>query len=1010
TLAEVVRRHEALRTVFPAVPRGMPLQVVQPALPPALPRVDLQALPAGRCRAEAERLMAAEARRPFDLAAGPLLRLTLLRTAGDEHLALVTLHHIVADGWSMGVLIRELTALYIANVGHTAGEPAPLPELPIQYGDFAVWQRRQLAGPALAGLLDWWRERLAGAPAVLELPADRPRPRTQSFRGAHQSLVLPAALGAAVKALGQRSGTTLFMTLLAAFQTLLSRYTGQADVPVGTPIAGRTQREVEGLIGFFVNTLVLRGDLAGRPSFAALLGRVREMTLGAYGHQELPFERLVEELRPERHLDHAPLFQVLFVVQNAPPGVLHLPGVEVEPLAVESGVAKFDLTLAFREGEDGALLGTVEHSRDLFDRSTALRFGAHFAALLAAAVADPSRPAAELPLLAAPELHQLLHEWNDTPAEFAEEGLVPALLAARAARHPDALALALNAERLSYGELTARSRRLAGHLRGLGVGPESRVGIAVERSFAMVAALLAIWEAGGAYLPLDPSLPAERQAFILADAGVSVLLTQARVEELWETEPPLAATAGPLPPAALLPGHPAYVIYTSGSTGKPKGVVVTHGALGSRLRFAQEVELREGDSFVHKTTISFDASIVEVFGPLLVGGTTVLARPGGERDPGYLVGLLRDWEIPQATFTMAMLAALLQAHSLAGCSSLRTVLSGGEAMPADLPALFHSRSRADLYNRYGPTEATISVTSWRCLPGDYGRAQPIGRPIARTRIYLLDPELQPVPLGVTGELCIAGPCLARGYLDRPGLTAEKFVPHPLAAGAEDAGARVYRSGDLARLRADGAIEFVGRIDGQVKIRGFRVELGEIEAALKEHPAVAGAAVVDREEPGTASRRLFAYLVLRPGGVGAPEVREFLKGKVPGYMVPSAFTVLPALPLSPTGKLDRKALPEPAVATADIDAAPREAPRGPLEELLAGIWSDLLGAGQVGRDDSFFDLGGHSLLATQVISRLREALGVELPLRLLFEAPTLAACAAAIEATVPAAGWSPPPPL
>ncbi len=1017
-VAEVVRRHEALRTVFAmsamsAGGAGTPVQVVLPASPPEMPLVDLTGIPrAGGREAEAERLLAAEGRRPFDLAAGPLLRLTLLRLAADEHLALVTLHHIVADGWSLGVLTAELTALYAA---FARGEASPLPELPIQYGDFAVWQRRQLSGPALAGLLAWWRERLAGAPAVLELPTDRPRPLAQSFRGGHQPFLLPASLGAAVQGLGQRSGTTLFMTLLAAFQALLSRYTGQEDVPVGSPIAGRTHGELEGLIGFFVNTLVLRGDLSGRPAFAELLGRVRETTLGAYGHQDLPFERLVEELRPERHLDHAPLFQVLFVVQNAPPGALHLPGVEVEPVIVESGVAKFDLTLTFREEPDGALRGIVEYSRDLFDRTSAIRLGEHFATLLAAAVADPSRRVTELPFLAMAERHQMLAEWNDTPAELAAEGLVPALLAVRAARHPDALALAFSGERLSYGELAARTRRLAGHLRALGVGPESRVGIAVERSFAMVASLLAIWEAGGAYLPVDPSLPVERQAFILADAGVSVLLTQSDraaalpdfggdsgagrkviVEDLWEVEPP--RETGVVHPAALLPGHPAYVIYTSGSTGKPKGVVVTHGALGSRLRFAREVELHEGDSFVHKTTISFDASILEVFGPLLVGGTTVLARPGGEREPGYLVSLLRDWEIPQATFTMAMLAALLKEHSLADCGNLRTVLSGGEAMPVDLPARFHAQSKADLYNRYGPTEATISVTSWRCRPGDYGRAQPIGRPIARTRIYLLDPELQPVPIGVAGELCIAGPCLARGYLDRAHLTAEKFVPHPLAGFEDEPGARIYRSGDLARFRADGAIEFVGRIDGQVKIRGFRVELGEIEAALKEHPAVAAAAVVDREDPGTGSRRLLAYLVLGPGeslgmlGTGVA-IQEFLKARVPGYMVPAAFTVLPALPLSPTGKLDRKALPEPAVPA---EKPAREAPRGPVEELLAGIWADLLGVSPPGREDSFFDLGGHSLLATQVVSRVREALQVEVPLRRLFEAPTLAGFAQAIE--------------
>jgi amino acid adenylation domain-containing protein len=1028
-LAEVERRHEALRTVFAAPPGGAPVQVIRPpareGLPgrPLLPLVDLALLPAGRRQAEADRLRSAEARRPFDLAAGPLLRAALLRLSGEEHAALVTLHHIVADGWSMAILLGELTALYTA---FTRGEALqlseqPLAALPLQYADFALWQRRQLTGSRLAELVGWWRGALAGAPSLLALPTDRPRPRHQSLRGGHLQLALPADLGPALRRLGQRVGTTLFMSLLAAFQALLARYTGQEDIPVGSPIAGRTRREVEGLIGFFVNTLVLRGDLSGRPTFAALLGRVREATLGAYAHQDLPFERLVEELRPERHLDHAPLFQVLFALQNAPLGRLHLPGVEVEPLVASSGSAKFDLTFAFHEGPDSTLRATIEYSLDLFDRSTAVRLGNHFRQLLVAAVAAPERSYRELPLLTEPEAHQALHEWNDAPAEIpgipespetpeiAE--LVPTTIAVRVARHPDAVALGFEGERMSYGELAARTGRLAGHLRALGVGPESLVGIAVERSFAMVAALLAIWEAGGAYLPLDPGLPIARQAFILADAGTSILLTQAAlaaalpafggrkvaVEELWDAAP--VPAPGLLP--ALLPDHPAYVIYTSGSTGKPKGVVVSHRALGSRLRFAREAELHEGDSFVQKTTISFDASIVEVFGPLLVGGTTVLARPGGERDPGYLVSLLRAWEIPQATFTMAMLAALLQEHSLESCRSLRTVLSGGEAMPPDLPALFYSRSGAELYNRYGPTEATISVTSWHCRPetaGEAGRSVPIGRPIARTRIYLLDDELRPVPMGVVGELTIAGACLARGYLNRPGATAEKFVPHPFG------GDRMYRTGDLARFRTDGAIEFVGRIDGQVKIRGFRVELGEIEAALQEHPAVESVAVVDRRD------RLLAYLVLRPGAdakEAIAEIRDLLKRQLPAYMMPAAFTVVPALPLSPTGKVDRKALPDPEEF---VDREAWEAPEGPLEELVAGIWAGLLGGRPVGREDNFFDLGGHSLLATQVVSRVRDILGIELPLRYLFEAPTPRAFAAAIAALrhgdEPAATWEP----
>jgi amino acid adenylation domain-containing protein len=1019
-LAAITGRHEALRTVFRAGPRGTPVQVVRPPSPPALPFVDLAALPASRRAAESLRLRIAEARRPFDLAAGPLLRAALLRVGADEHIALVTLHHAVADGWSMGVLVRELTALYTAFADR---RPAPLPELPIQYADFAVWQRGALAGEALDRLLGYWRERLAGAPEVLALPTDRPRPRRQSFRGAHLPLALPAPLSAAVEALGRRAGTTPFMTLLAAWEALLARVTGQEDLAVGSPIAGRTRRELEGLIGFFVNTLVLRLDLSGKPSFAELLVRVREVTLGAYEHQDLPFERLVAELKPERHLDHAPLFQVLSVLQNAPLGTLHLPGVDVAPLPVESGIAKFDLTLAFHPAPDGAFRGGIEHRRDLFDASTAARLGAWYATLLAAAVADPARRLSELPLATPSELHQMLREWNDSTAEYPAAGLVPERIAARAARHPEALALALEGEWMTYGELWARVARTAAHLRRLGVAPEVLVGIAVERSFAMVVALLAIWEAGGAYLPLDPSLPAERLAFLLADAGAAVLLTQAglaprlpafagrtvMVEELAATPPPQET----LSRAPLLPDHPAYVIYTSGSTGKPKGVVVSHRALANRMDYAERFELSAGARFVHKTTISFDASITELFGPLLVGGTTILARPGGERDPGYLVALLRDGEVPQASFTVAMLATLLKGQSLASCHNLRTMLTGGEAMPPGLPALFRAHSAADLYNRYGPTETTISVTSWRCRPGREPaeeRVQPIGRPIANARLHLLDAALEPVPIGVTGELCVAGDGLARGYLARPALTAETFVPHPFPDPADRAGERLYRTGDLVRCRADGAIEFVGRIDGQVKIRGYRVELGEIEAALVAHPAVARAAVVDRPEPGTGSRRLLAYLVLSPGH--APEIeaiREHLRATLPAYMLPAALTVLPELPLSPTGKVDRKALPEPAELP---EAAEREGPRGPVEELLAGIWSDLLGLRQVEREDSFFDLGGHSLLATQVVSRVRAAFRVELPLRALFEAPTLAGLAREIAALAGASGGDLPavPPL
>ncbi|MEA2694508.1 MAG: hypothetical protein QOJ16_3895, partial [Acidobacteriota bacterium] len=910
-------------------------------------------------------------------------------------------HHIVCDGWSMGVLVREIAALYATAL---AGRPSPLPDLPWQYADFALWQRQLLAGPEVERQLAWWRERLAGAPEALALPTDRPRPVVQSFRGGREAVILPAALAAAVERRSQEAGATPFMTLLAAFQALLSRWSGQEDVTVGSPIAGRRRPEVEGLIGFFVNTLALRLDLSGRPAFRDLLSRVRELAVAAYEHQDLPFERLVEALRPERQLARSPLFQVMFALQNAPAAPLSLPGLDLAVVPVELGVARFDLTFALREGE-GRLAGGIEYNRDLFDPPTVARLARHFETLLAAALADPGRAIAELPLLTEEERHQALHEWNDLAEDYPRAGFVHERIAARAAAEPEATALWLDGRRMSYGELRRRSARIGRHLRDLGVGPDQPVGIAVERSFAMVAALLGIWEAGGAYVPLDPALPAERLAFMMADAGVRVVLTQAAlaalpelgirqlpIEDLWESEP----EPSPPPAAPTLPEQAAYVIYTSGSTGQPKGVLVSHRALANRLLFAAHLDLGEGVGFLHKTSINFDASLTEIFAPLLMGGPVILARPGGEREPAYLAGLLREHRLPTASFTVAMLAALLaEGSALAACDDLRVVLAGGEAMPLDLPARLHAQSPAVLRNRYGPTETTISVTSWRCDDQERGRSVPIGRPIAGAAIYLLDRDLQPVPAGISGELYVGGPGLARGYLARPELTAEKFTPHPFGA---ERGERLYRTGDLARFRPDGAIEFVGRTDSQVKIRGFRVELGEIEAALARHPALTEVAVVDRADPGSGSQRLVAYYVPRPAGeptVG--ELQAFLAGLLPGYMVPAAFVRLEAIPVTPTGKTDRKALPEPAPDRSGQTEDAWEAPRTPVEELLAGIWAELLDVSRVGRGESFFELGGHSLLATRLVSRLREALGVELPLKAVFETPTLAGMADLVEA-------------
>ncbi len=1019
TLAGLTARHETLRTTFARrdLQTGQPVQVIAPpgTVEPDLPLVDLQALDEVRRDREVRRRAREEAERPFDLAAGPLLRAVLVRLAAEEHVVLFTLHHIIADGWSMGVLVREVAALYRAAL---LGSPADLPPLAVQFRDFAVWQRQWLTGDVLAAQLAWWRERLAGAPALLDLPADRPRPSVQRFRGDRRPLHLPGGLALGVRTLGRQAGATPFMTLLAAFQLLLSRLSGQKDVTVGSPIAGRGRSEVEGLIGFFVNTLALRldrsgGSAAAGPAFVDILSEVRETTLDAYAHQDLPFERLVEELQPGRDLAYAPLFQVMFVLQNAPLSTLRLPGLDIAPFEVEVGIAKFDLTLSFAESAAG-LSGGLAYNRDLFDPTTAERLAGHFRHLLAAALAEPGRAVEELPLLAACERHQLLSEWSGREREYPGSELLHELFAEQAASCPEEPAVWCAGRWMTYGELDSRSARLAARLRALGVGPESIVGLCLPRSFALIAGVLGILKAGGAYLALDPGLPAERLAFLIEDADVGALLIaettagllpDGGVPRLWLAEDGTAEdgvpTAAISPISPISPDHPAYVIYTSGSTGKPKGVVIPHRAITARMLFSRAEDLGPGERMIQKTTLSFDVSVFEIFAPLLTGGLLVLPRPGGEGDPAYLLALAAEHGVTRLSFPPALLSLLLEQETLPALGALRAVTTGGETVPPDLPARFHSRMHAELENRYGPTEATISVTVWHCRPGETVARLPIGRPLPVAEILLLDPAFEPVPLGATGELCIGGVCLARGYLGRPELTAERFVPHPFA-GSGRPGARLYRSGDFARQRTDGAIEFLGRIDGQVKVRGFRVELGEIEAALLEHPALQEAVVVDRADPATGSRRLVAWLVPRPGAARsqqevAAEVQAFLRTRLPGYMVPTSFVPLAALPLTPSGKVDRQALPEPETVRPEGPEGDHEGPRGPFEELLAEIWSGLLGVRRVSRRDSFFDLGGHSLLATQLVSRVREALGVELPLRRIFEAPTLAGFALLVEA-------------
>jgi amino acid adenylation domain-containing protein len=999
SLSEVVRRHEALRTTITSLDEA-PAQIVSASAELTVAGVDLSTLPAGEREAEVRRLSHEEAQRPFDLARGPLFRATLLRLSEAEHVLLLTMHHIVSDGWSMQVLAREVAALYAA---FRQGQPSPLPELEIQYADYAVWQREWLQGTALEEQLDYWRQRLADTPPVLELPTDRPRLPQPRFAGASLPVSLPARLTEDLKSFSRRAGVTPFMTLLAAWQVLLSRYTGQTDIAVGVPVANRQRSEVEGLIGLFVNTLVLRTDLSGDPTFIDLLGRVRETALGAYAHQDLPFEKLVEDLQPARSLNHTPLFQVLLNWQPEPSEEFSAPDLRLSVMPTDSGTAKFDLTLTMFDARDG-FRGHIGYSTDLFDEATIVRLAGHFETLLDAAVRAPEQNVSTLPLLTPPESRQLLVEWNQTRRDYALGECVHELFEAQSARTPDAVAVVYEDARLTYEELNARANQLARHLMKLGVGPESLVGVCMERSVEAVVALLGVLKAGGAYVPLDPDYPAARLQFMLADAGVTVLLTKARllkglpepaarvvrVDEDW---PEIAREQTGNVRGGARPDNLAYVIYTSGSTGQPKGAMLHHRGVVNSLRWMQETHgLSEQDSFLLKTSLNFDPSVWEVFWPLIAGATVHIARPGGQLDSEYLARYIAEQGITTAYFVPSMLRVFLAEPGAAKCTSLRRVICGGESLPLETMRRFCATLPATLYHSYGPTEISITASAWRCEPEGERRQVSIGYARANTPLYVLDSSQGPVPIGLPGELYVGGVGVGRGYLNRAGLTAERFIPDPFSA---EPGARLYRTGDLVRRAADGALEFVARVDSQVKLRGFRIELGEVEAALREHQGVHEASVAIREGAGE-DQRLAAYVVA--AGETRPSVnqlRAHLKARLPEYMIPSAFVFLDELPLTPNGKVDRKALPAPD-ASSVVVGTNYVAPRTPVEEALVGIWAEVLGAGRVGVEDNFFELGGHSLLATQLISRIRGTLKTEVPLRSLFETPTVAGLARAIE--------------
>ena len=990
SLNEIVRRHEVLRTSFRAVD-GQPVQANAPSLALKMPIVDLSCLSLEERKNEAQRLATKEAQRPFDLSRLPLVRATLLKLGEQEYILLLTMHHIIFDGWSMGVLLRELAKIYEA---FSTGKPSPFPELPIQYADFAHWQQQRLQENLLESELDYWKEQLSGDLPVLDLPTDRPRAAVQTNRGARQEILLSQNLSQSLKDLSRTEGVTLFMTLLAAFQILLHRYTGQEDIIVGAPIAGRDRIEIENLIGVFINTLVLRTLLNGNLTFKELLSRVRKIVTGAIAHQEISLEKLAEELQPERYLSHTPLFQVLFQLRNVPQEAVEVPGLKFQEFQLDRGIAAFDLTLDIIQKPTG-LFCVFEYNADLFDAGTVTRIAEHYHTLLEEVTANPQEQISELPLLSEAERHQLLMEWNDTTDEYPTDKYIHQLFEEQVEQTPNAVAVVFEDQQLTYRELNARANQLARYLKSLGVKPEVLVGICLERSVAMIVGLLGILKAGGVYVPFDPHYPEDRLSYMLEDSRVEALLTQRslesslpsydcrvfcldsewhRIEQYGRDNLEVETNAENL----------AYVIYTSGSTGKPKGVMNTHRGIHNRLCWMQsKYQLNSSDRVVQKTPFSFDVSVWEFFWTLMTGATMVVAKPEGHKDSNYLVNLIAQQQITTIHFVPSMLQVFLQESDLERCSSLKRVFCSGEALPFELTKRFFDRLSCELHNLYGPTEAAIDVTFWQCQPEDDLQVVPIGRPIANTQTYILDKYLQPVPIGVLGELYLGGINLARGYFNRPELTAEKFIPNPINPKISP---RLYKTGDLARYLPDGNIEFLGRIDNQVKIRGFRIELGEIESFLSTHNQIQQAVVIAREDvPG--DKRLVAYLVTSSESLTSSQLRQFLKQKLPEYMVPSAFVLLENLPLTPNGKIDRRALPAPDIS--QLKSTKTFVEPGTLtEQQLAEIWREVLGIKIVGIQDNFFELGGHSLLATQALSRIRQNLKVELPLRSLFEASTI----------------------
>jgi len=1005
SLNQIIARHETLRTTFSEID-GTPVQIIKPSFQIQLPIIDLSGLTPSEQNTKLQQLLQQENELSFNLEVDPPIRAQLFQLGTTEYLLQITLHHIASDGWSLTVLPKELSAIYTATL---EDQPSPLPDLPIQYADFAVWQRNYLQGQTLETQLNYWKQKLQNLP-TLQLPTDYLRPRVQTFNGASIPINIPATVTSKVKQLSQKQGTTLFMTLLAAFKVLLFRYSGQESIAVGTPIANRNRSEIEGLIGFFVNSLVMSTDLGGDPNFTEVLNRVKQTALEAYSHQDIPFEKLVEELQPQRTLSQNPLFQVMFALQQSElvKPSFNLPNLEVgwyEGVGVEMTV-RFDLELHLLQvGEE--IKGFCAYNRDLFEEQTISRMMSHYENLLSAAVETTEQPISQLPFMTEPELNQILVEWNNTTTDYPTDKCIHQLFEEQVENNPNAIAVVFEEQKLTYSELNKQANQLAHYLQKLGVRPGVLVGICVERSLLMIVGMLGILKAGGAYVPLDPSYPSQRLASTLEDAAVPVLLTsesvldslpehQAKVVYLDTIGVTITNESIDNPASQVTPENLAYVIYTSGSTGRPKGVAIEHHSPVAFCYWAAQVfKIKELAAVLASTSICFDLSVFEIFVTLSRGGQVILSQ-NALALPNIKSEITLINTVPSAIRELARINAIPD--------SVKVINLAGEPFSNQLAqTLYQQDNIRSVYNLYGPSEYT-TYTTFTLLKKGATTEPTIGRPIDNTQAYILDPHFKPVPIGVTGELYIGGDGLARGYHNRPELTADKFIPNPFENDKSKA-TKLYKTGDLCRYLADGNIEFLGRLDHQVKVRGYRIETGEIEATLTQHPSVKEIVVLATKD-NLGNQHLVAYLVLETETPASsnPEVSEaetiqklkqYLKERLPEYMIPSGFVLLSQLPLTPNGKVDRKALPIADVAS--IVSTEYVAPETETQKALAQIWAEVLGREKVGINDNFFDLGGHSLMATQVVSRVQQVFNVELPVSGLFENPTIKQLGAELDA-------------